>query len=159
VFVQALGWEVPGVARDGVHEEDQFDSEECVYVIAVASNGICGCARLLPTTRPYVLEQMFPSLVQGARQQRSDRVWEMSRLAASAERGGGRASRSLRLQVFAAALGAGRSLGATQIIGVVSQSVLRMLERSGVALERLSSMRVQGALIVACSVELKAGPA
>jgi acyl homoserine lactone synthase len=155
VFVRTLGWEVPGVSRNAAYEEDQFDSEECVYVIALSNGEVCGCARLLPTTRPYLLEQLFPTLFAGASLPRSERVWEMSRLAASPIRVQTAVTSDLGLQVFAAGLDAGRSLGATQIVGVVSKPVLRMCERNGITLERLSAtMRVHGQLIVACAVEL-----
>ncbi|WP_347333173.1 acyl-homoserine-lactone synthase, partial [Ralstonia pseudosolanacearum] len=54
IFVGQLGWQLP--MADGRFERDQYDRDDTVYVVARDADGaICGCARLLPTTRPYLL--------------------------------------------------------------------------------------------------------
>lgn len=79
VFVERLGWTLP--ARDGL-EYDQFDSEHTIYVVARRAGVIVGTARLLPTTRPYLLESCFPDLLGSIEPPRSECVWELSRFAA-----------------------------------------------------------------------------
>lgn len=56
VFVGQLGWELR--TQDGA-ELDQLDRPDIVYVVAQDDEGqIFGRARLLPTTRPYLLFSM-----------------------------------------------------------------------------------------------------
>jgi len=53
VFCKKLGWQL-NVTGD--EETDQFDRADTLYVVAKNDLGnICGCARLLPTTKPYLL--------------------------------------------------------------------------------------------------------
>ncbi len=65
IFVGQLGWQLP--MADGRFERDQYDRDDTVYVVARDADGaICGCARLLPTTRPYLLKDVFaPLLMRG----------------------------------------------------------------------------------------------
>ena len=64
VFVETLGWQLQ--CRDAL-EWDQFDREDTLYVIAQNAVGdVIGTARLLPTTRPYLLSEVFPVLLNGA---------------------------------------------------------------------------------------------
>ena len=64
VFVEKLGWQLH--CRDAL-ELDQFDRDDTVYVIAQNEDGeVIGTARLLPTTRPYLLAEVFPQLLNGA---------------------------------------------------------------------------------------------
>jgi N-acyl-L-homoserine lactone synthetase len=64
VFVDLLKWDVP--VLDGRFEIDQFDDEHAVYLIVASSTGEhLGSARLLPTSRPHILDSLFPSLCAG----------------------------------------------------------------------------------------------
>lgn len=64
VFVDLLKWDVPVV--DGRYEIDQFDNEHAVYLIVADPSGQhLGSARLLPTTRPHILDSLFPGLCAG----------------------------------------------------------------------------------------------
>jgi N-acyl-L-homoserine lactone synthetase len=61
VFVDLLRWKVPVVA--GRFELDQFDGPGATYlVLASEGGGHVGSARLLPTTRPHLLGDLFPAL-------------------------------------------------------------------------------------------------
>ena len=47
-------------------ELDQFDRKDTVYVVSQDEDGLVnGCARLLPTHRPYLLGEVFPQLMNG----------------------------------------------------------------------------------------------
>lgn len=64
VFVDLLKWDVPVLA--GRYEVDQFDDEHAVYLIVTdPDGGHLGSARLLPTSRPHILDSLFPSLCAG----------------------------------------------------------------------------------------------
>ena len=61
VFVDLLGWDVP--VLDGQFEIDQFDDPRATYVI-VSGPGEAhrASARLLQTTGPHILGDLFPKL-------------------------------------------------------------------------------------------------
>jgi acyl-homoserine lactone synthase len=71
VFVDLLKWDVP--VLEGRYEIDQFDDEHAIYlIVADAAGEHLGSARLLPTTRPHILDSLFPSLCAGEPPRRSD---------------------------------------------------------------------------------------
>lgn len=64
VFVDLLKWDVPVLA--GRYEVDQFDDEHAIYLIVADEDGRhLGSTRLLPTTRPHILDSLFPGLCAG----------------------------------------------------------------------------------------------
>lgn len=63
---------------------DHFDGHDAVYVVSRDGTGqVNGCARLLPTVKPYPLREVCPELMQGALLPASDEVWELSQFAAT----------------------------------------------------------------------------
>lgn len=65
VFVDLLGWDVPVLA--GKYEVDQFDDSHARYlVLADPDNRHLASARLLPTTRPHILDTLYAELCDGA---------------------------------------------------------------------------------------------
>lgn len=79
VFSERLGWSVNVV--NGL-ELDQFDLPEAHYLVHYAPNGrVNACTRLLPTTGPYLLADVFPNLVEGEMPRAHD-IWESTRFCA-----------------------------------------------------------------------------
>jgi acyl-homoserine lactone synthase len=65
VFVDLLKWKLPVLA--GRFEVDHFDDPHATYLIVTDTAGEhLASARLLPTTRPALLDSLFPYLVAGA---------------------------------------------------------------------------------------------
>jgi acyl-homoserine lactone synthase len=61
VFVDLLKWDVP--VLDDRFELDQFDDEHAVYIVVRGEHGEhLASARLLETTRPHILDTLFPDL-------------------------------------------------------------------------------------------------
>jgi acyl-homoserine lactone synthase len=61
VFVDLLKWDVP--VLDGRFELDQFDDVHSTYIIIADERGDhLGSARLLPTSRPHILDGLFAEL-------------------------------------------------------------------------------------------------
>jgi N-acyl-L-homoserine lactone synthetase len=61
VFVDLLRWDLPVLA--GRYELDQFDNEDARYLILSETTGAhLASARLLPTTRPHLLDSHFAAL-------------------------------------------------------------------------------------------------
>lgn len=153
VFVEQLGWKLP--CADQRLERDQYDRDDTVYVVAHDESGaICGCARLLPTTHPYLLQELFPSLLaDGMQLPKSLHVWELSRFAASTagDEDGAWAVRPMLAAVVECAL----KLGARQLIGVTFLSMERLFRRIGVHAHRAGpAQRIDGRMVVACWIDL-----
>jgi acyl homoserine lactone synthase len=79
VFSERLGWNVNVI--NGL-ELDQFDLPEAHYLVHYAPDGrVNASTRLLPTTGPYLLADVFPVLVQGEIPRAHD-IWESTRFCA-----------------------------------------------------------------------------
>ncbi|MBP2310482.1 GNAT family N-acetyltransferase [Azospirillum melinis] len=81
-FIGRLGYDVP--AHDGI-EWDQFDTPRAAYIIVEDQGSCAAVCRLVPTTAPYMLRDVFPQLLPYAPPERPD-VWEASRIAVDAGR-------------------------------------------------------------------------
>ena len=84
-FSHRLGWEVK--VKDG-YERDHFDDENPLYLVSVDpdTEEYWGSLRLLPTTGPNMLRDVFPQLLDGDYIE-SATIWECSRICATAVRG------------------------------------------------------------------------
>ena len=78
VFHERLKWDVNVV--DGL-EKDHFDQENPLYLISVdeVSGNVRGSLRLLPTTGPNMLRDVFPILLPPGEVVESATIWESSR--------------------------------------------------------------------------------
>lgn len=83
VFLDRLGWDVTVV--DG-KEIDRFDDEDPLYLLCVdeLTQELKGAVRLLPTTGPNMLRDVFAVLVPGGSVE-SPLIWESSRFAINPE--------------------------------------------------------------------------
>jgi len=79
VFVDYLKWDVPVV--DGKFEIDQFDTDAAMYLIATDAQHQrhLGSVRLLPTTGPHLMSEVFPFLCEKGVPVGDD-IWEITRL-------------------------------------------------------------------------------
>ncbi|MEW6339387.1 MAG: acyl-homoserine-lactone synthase [Pseudomonadota bacterium] len=158
IFVKQLGWRLP--MADNGFERDQYDRDDTVYVVGRDEAGsICGCARLLPTTRPYLLKDLFPSLLaQGMDAPESPAVWELSRFAASPLAMGQSESGALSWvfrPMLASVVRCAAQLGARQIIGVTYLSMERLFRRIGVHAHRAGPAQcIDGRMVVACWIDI-----
>lgn len=77
LFIEHNHWAVP--TYDGM-EYDQFDTPAAVYLLQRAAHGeVQGVARLIPTTRPYMLKDLWPELLGGEDIPSDPTVWEATR--------------------------------------------------------------------------------
>jgi N-acyl-L-homoserine lactone synthetase len=157
VFVQALGWDL--TSRDG-QEQDQYDGPDAIYGIALDErSNITGFARLLPTTRPYLLADVFPQLLDGAAPPRSETIWEVSRfasveLSAGKEPCGGQFSAPRTRELVQSTLACAARLGAEQLISVSPFGIARLLRAFGVEARAGQAHRVDGRVLVACRIDV-----
>ena len=97
VFKTRMKWDVseplPGIECD---EFDNFDPlyGVCIEYVQGKGNIVLGCWRLLPTTGPYMLRDVFPFLLHGQAPDENPGVWEISRFAVTNEDARGKVSDS-----------------------------------------------------------------
>jgi len=160
VFVETLGWDL--VTEQG-RERDQFDSDETIYLAAHDESGnIVGTGRLLPTTGPYLLGDVFPELMGDAEPPHDPRVWELSRFAAVdfASPAGSALSQfssDVTVALIHNALNVAERNGAEHIITVSPLGVERLLRRLGIRAHRAAPPKiVDGHPVFACWIDIAA---
>ena len=159
VFIEQLGW--PLDSREGC-EHDRFDREDTVYVaLEDPRQAILGCARLLPTTRPYLLAEVFPQLLHGAEPPHDPQVWELSRFAAMdfSRRVAtplAQFSSSATARLMHEAMACARRLGAARLITVSPLGIERLVRRLGLNARRAGPPLEarSGQEMFACLIEL-----
>ena len=157
VFVERLGW---SLQTRGGEELDQYDRADTVYVVAQNEGGlISGCARLLPTIRPYLLGEVFAHVLDGEPPPCSPDVWELSRFAAvdfNRRRAAGPAagSSAAAIGLLDAAIRYAAAQGAKRLITLSPLGVERLLRRAGFRASRAGlPLRIGGQLCVVCWIE------
>ncbi|TDI60404.1 MAG: GNAT family N-acetyltransferase [Alphaproteobacteria bacterium] len=78
VFVEILGWELPDVDHKRRLEIDQFDRADTVYLIVMKQGNVVSASRMIPTTTPNMMSEVFPDLCQNG-VPRDAGTWEWSR--------------------------------------------------------------------------------
>ncbi len=81
IFVDNLKWNVP---VDGDYEVDQFDTPDATYLVVMdeAKEKHLGSVRLLPTTKPHLLSEVFPMVCDDGVPVGDD-IWEITRFCAA----------------------------------------------------------------------------
>ena len=158
IFVERLGWQLQ--TKNGA-ELDQFDRPDTVYVIAQNDDDqVIGCARLLPTIRPYLLAEIFPQLLNGLEAPRSPDVWELSRFSAVDLNGPRYTVRHqfssiTAVKMLRESLDTAASLGAKRLITVSPLGVERLLHRAGFHAHRAGPpVAIDGEPLFACWIEI-----
>jgi len=82
VFVDWLKWNVPVI--DGKYEIDQFDTDDAIYLLELdpVTGRHLASIRLLPTTKPNLLGEVFATLCESKPPKSSD-TWELTRFCVS----------------------------------------------------------------------------
>jgi len=139
VFKERLNWDVGSTAG---RERDQFDDLDPVYIVCEQDGEVLGSWRLLPTTGPYMLRDVFPELLHGAQVPEAPDVWEISRFAVSKRVAGNDSLGTIRAvtqllldQLFTFA--ARRRL--SRIVAVCDVRFERILKRSGLMTHRFGA--------------------
>lgn len=158
VFVERLGWDLD--ACQGL-ETDAYDHDKTVYVIAKDDEEeIVGCARLLPTTLPYLLEEVFPELLNGLVPPKASDIWELSRftslnLAEGLRDNNGQLSNKTTAELLMHAIKIAKARGAKRIISVSPIGVERLLRSLGIKSHRAGPpITADGHTLIACWIDL-----
>lgn len=150
VFVDLLGWDVP--VLEGRFEVDQFDDEHAEYLIVAREDGRhLASARLLPTTRPHILGDLFPELC-ADEVPRGPRIREITRFCLDAD-AGARVRREARNVLVSALVRHAQANGIEAYSGVAEIAWFQQILAFGwrcrpLGLPRSIGRRVLGALLI-----------
>jgi N-acyl-L-homoserine lactone synthetase len=155
VFNDRLDWDVH--VRDGL-EIDQFDTLGPVYLLSRVGEVLQGCVRLLPSTGPTMLRDVFVHLLDGRPAPEDPRVWESSRFALDLPTSAPRSDRGIAeatFELFAGMIEFGLSHSLSGIVTVTDVRIERILRRAQWPLHRLGTAQSIGStLAVAGSLEI-----
>ncbi|MGI4848341.1 MAG: acyl-homoserine-lactone synthase [Janthinobacterium lividum] len=158
VFIETLGWQLEN--EQGT-EADQFDRPDTVYVVVQDEQGhVNGCARLLPTDKPYLLGEVFPQLLNGLPVPASSEIWELSRFAAMdfnqrKTSALGQFSSTVAIRLLQESIACAVSLGAKRLITVSPIGIERLLRKAGFQAHRAGPpVIIDGQPIFACWIEV-----
>lgn len=57
MFVERMHWE--GIRKPDGREIDEFDNDDAIYLLVMDEETVCGCHRMIPTTKPHLLSEVF----------------------------------------------------------------------------------------------------
>lgn len=78
IYVEGRGWRA--LARPDRREIDEFDTEDAIYLLGLDSNGrVQSGLRLLPTTGPHLMRDIFPHALTWGRVPNDNRIYEITR--------------------------------------------------------------------------------
>jgi acyl-homoserine lactone synthase len=158
VFVDLLKWDLP--VLDGRFELDEFDDDLAHYIIVADPEGNhLGSARLLPTTRPHILGDLFPGLCAGPVPAGPD-VFEITRFCLGPSQGG-LARRETRNRLVSALVAFALDHGIRTYTGVAEMAWLQQILAFGWDCRPLGAPlqlggRLTGALAISISSETPA---
>lgn len=137
-FSQRLGWRVSVV--DGM-EKDRFDELNPSYVCVTDGAGqLLASLRLLPTTGPHMLSDVFPEVMGEAEIVRHPLIWESSRFCVDtkvARKFGSDGINLVTREILAGLFRTAYDAGMQNVISVYDVFVERILKRSGCSFDRL----------------------
>jgi acyl-homoserine lactone synthase len=131
IYVVERKWTV--LDRPDKREIDQFDTDETVYLLGLDGRSIIAGMRLVPTTAPTLLSELFPKLSLDGPIRRPD-VYELSRIFVVKHRRGEHAGPRAEAAIQAAAMEYGLSVGLSAFTIVLESWWLpRLLDQGWVA--------------------------
>lgn len=154
LFVDLMGWDVPVIA--GRYEIDAFDGDAATYLVAVDEHGAHeGSMRLLPTSRPHILGNLFPQLCCGI-VPRGDAILEITRLCLPSRLGAER-RRIVRDRLISAMVDHALETGITALTGVVTDRFRTQVLAMGWQAQALGqAVEIGGSLLGAFRIEIAA---
>lgn len=145
VFKERMDWDVN--SRQGM-ERDVYDLLRPIYLLATDERGdVHGSLRVLPTTGPYMLRDVFPELLEGRAAPDDPQIWEISRLAVEGSGEGQELRRSINrvtAEVFAGLVEWALMFGIKEICCVYDVRIGRLVNLLGLYPKWVSEPRQIG---------------
>jgi len=135
-FHDRLNWQVKTLRS---WEIDEFDALDPLYLVSIGPNGaVRGSLRLLPTTGPNMLADVFPELLPDGTRIESATIWESSRFSVDQEAAAERSENLLNRVTGELLIGiveVGLLVGLTEVVSVYDALFSRILKRADCAAE------------------------
>jgi acyl homoserine lactone synthase len=154
VFHDRLGWDV--VSDNGM-EHDEFDELDPIYLLAKKDLEVRACWRLLPTTGPYMLKDVFPQLLHGLGAPQRHDVWELSRFAVAVSKSEsvGFGFSDIPVQMMQILYRFAQQNGIKRYVTVTTVAMERLIQKLGINVIRMGSpIKIGRVLTVACALEI-----
>ena len=133
VFYKRLNWDVS--ISDGL-EKDIFDEQNPLHLLSVdeLSGSVRGSVRMLPTTGPNMLRDVFPNLMIDGEIIESATIWECSRFSIAKNCDAttpGQLVSGVAGELLAAVVKIGLNAGLTEALGVFDARMIRIFRAAG----------------------------
>lgn len=136
LFNRQLGWNL-NTTIDG-REIDQFDGPDVNHCALLCDGGVVGCWRALPTTKPYLLNTVFPQLLDGRRAPADPGSWEITRFGVL---GSHPLADEFATTLFASMFHFAAHVGAARLVAVTDVAFERVMRLRGIRTRRYGSPR------------------
>jgi acyl homoserine lactone synthase len=137
-FSVRRGWRVE--VQDGL-EKDRFDDLDPLYICVLGQDqNLLASLRLLPTTGPHMLSDIFPEVMGDVGVVRHPLIWESSRFCVDTDavrEFGSDGINIITRQVLAGLFKTAQTAGIRNVISVYDVYVERILKRAGCSFDRL----------------------
>jgi N-acyl-L-homoserine lactone synthetase len=135
-FYDRLHWQVKTLRS---WEIDEFDALNPLYLISIGTDGaVRGSLRLLPTTGPNMLADVFPELLPDGLRIESATIWESSRFSVDQEAASERSENLLNRttgELLVGIVEIGLLAGLTEVVSVYDAMFARILKRANCGAE------------------------
>jgi acyl homoserine lactone synthase len=134
IFSDRLGW---SVSVENGYERDKFDDANPLYLVSLdhLTEEYRGSVRLLPTTGPNMLRDVFPFLLQEDEYIESPTIWEISRICTVPAEGQPERTKSgfnlVLGELIVGIVEAGLIAGLTQVVAVFDARIYRVVKAAG----------------------------
>lgn len=136
VFIEELKWPLGPIRSVNGMEYDQFDISSAHYIVRINEEGeVDACTRLLPTSGPYLLGDIFGDLISTIQRPSSNMIWETSRFCADRKT----APKNIVGLLVAAMLEFGLTRNITNYVSVSDIRIEPLLRRSGWTPQRIGN--------------------
>jgi N-acyl-L-homoserine lactone synthetase len=148
VFIEELGWNIPGV-KDGI-ERDQFDTPQTYYMMKLDENGaVIAGGRFVSTESSFLLKDIFPDLVDAEHQNLliHKGFWEFSRLFISTQHRkkiGRQKTRALLCELLLGGQSFAMNMGIEGWLVVVEERIRKLYERLGWPVIQIGKVKKDG---------------
>lgn len=139
LFVDEMKWALDASTE---FEIDAYDAEDAMYLIEAAAPRarVSGSVRLLPTSRPHLMSDVFAHLCPDG-VPRSERIWEASRFCPAPETPKGEPRRVLLARIIAGIMETALLFGIEKVSFVASAALAPLAFKAGWRCEPLGPTR------------------
>ncbi len=150
IFVEERKWET--LRKPDGREMDSYDDEDTVYLLALEGRRVVGGHRLYPTTKPWMMSEVFPHLAAVRGCPADPLVWEWSRYFVVRDRRDG----ILNLQLMAAVQEFCLDQGIAQVSAIMETWWLPRFHDAGFVVTPLGlPALIEGAWTMAATIDMR----